>query len=87
MPSTPFLSLPAIVSWHERHFVVVEIITRRHVILIDPAFGRRRITRGLFDRFCSGVAVTFADASREEDARLFERRLLRQAFATARRDG
>jgi ABC-type bacteriocin/lantibiotic exporter with double-glycine peptidase domain len=59
------LSLPAIVSWHERHFVVVERITRRHVILIDPAIGRRRISRGLFDRFCSGVAVTFARADRE----------------------
>jgi ATP-binding cassette, subfamily B, bacterial len=59
-----FLPLPAIVSWHERHFVVVERITRRHVILIEPAIGHRRLTRELFDRFCSGVAVTFEHVGR-----------------------
>jgi ABC-type bacteriocin/lantibiotic exporter with double-glycine peptidase domain len=63
------LSLPAIVSWHESHFVVVERITRRHVILIDPAIGRRRMSRGLFDRFCSGVAVTFARARVDSETR------------------
>jgi ATP-binding cassette subfamily B protein len=57
------LSLPAIVSWHGHHFVVVERVTRAHVTLIDPAVGRRRLARELFDRFCSGVAVTFAHAA------------------------
>ena len=31
----------------------------------DPAIGRRRLTRELFDRFCSGVAVTFARVGRD----------------------
>jgi ATP-binding cassette subfamily B protein len=53
------LSLPAIVSWHDRYFVVVERVTRSHVTLFEPAVGRRRLRRELFDRFCSGVAVTF----------------------------
>lgn len=77
------LSLPAIVSWHERHFVVVERITRRHVILIDPSIGRRRLTRELFDRFCSGVALTFAHAA-PETRRLPDSivSLLREAFVT-----
>jgi ATP-binding cassette, subfamily B, bacterial len=78
-----FLSLPAIVSWHGRHFVVVERVTRRHVILIDPAIGRRRLTRALFDRFCSGVALTFEHAG-NETRRLPDsmKSLLCEAFTT-----
>jgi ATP-binding cassette subfamily B protein len=78
-----FLSLPAIVSWHEHHFVVVERITSRHVILVDPSIGRRRLTRELFDRFCSGVAVTFENGGGETRRALGSiASLVREAFAT-----
>jgi ATP-binding cassette, subfamily B, bacterial len=56
------LSLPAIVNWHGRYFVVVERVTPQYVILVDPTVGRRRLARELFDRFCSGAAVTFTRA-------------------------
>ena len=55
------LPLPAIVYWQGRHFVIVERVTRRRVVIVDPAFGRRRLSRGDFDRDCSGVALTFTD--------------------------
>jgi ABC-type bacteriocin/lantibiotic exporter with double-glycine peptidase domain len=70
------LSLPAIVNWHDRYFVIVERVTPTHVILIDPAVGRRRLARELFNRFCSGAAVTFTRA--DNDRRYG--RLLRDAL-------
>jgi ABC-type bacteriocin/lantibiotic exporter with double-glycine peptidase domain len=63
------LPLPAIVYWQDCRFVVVERVARRHVTIVDPAHGRRRLARDVFDRLCSGVAVTLAgDAFRTPEA-------------------
>lgn len=51
--------LPAILHWQGSHFVVVERVTHRRVVIIDPAMGRRRLRRSEFDRCCSGIALTF----------------------------
>jgi ABC-type bacteriocin/lantibiotic exporter with double-glycine peptidase domain len=38
------IHLPAIAHWGSDHFVVVETVGTRWVSLVDPRFGRRRIT-------------------------------------------
>src|SRR5579875_2429492 len=52
-----YLTLPAIVHWEFNHFLLVERWSRQHVDVIDPAFGRRRLTREEFDEGFTGVAI------------------------------
>ncbi|MCE9594608.1 MAG: peptidase domain-containing ABC transporter [Planctomycetes bacterium] len=51
--------LPAIVHWNFDHYLVVERIRRRGIDVLDPAAGRRRITREEFDEGFTGVSLTF----------------------------
>ncbi|MER7503381.1 peptidase domain-containing ABC transporter [Nonomuraea pusilla] len=53
---TPFVAL-----WENNHFVVVEQVTRRGIAVLDPARGRRRLTRRQFRAGYSGKAL-LADA-------------------------
>ncbi len=53
------LALPAIVHWEFNHFVVLERITARSVVIVDPAVGRRRLSREEFSRAFTGVVLTF----------------------------
>lgn len=43
--------LPAILYWEQRHFVVLEKVTRRgKFIVCDPAFGRHQMSRADFEK-------------------------------------
>ena len=53
----PGLSLPAILFWEFRHFVVLEGIAKRGYHLNDPSRGRRVVDRDGFDRAFTGVAL------------------------------
>lgn len=53
------VNTPAILHWRGEHFVVLELATARYVQIIDPAFGRRVVTRAHFARAFSGTALTF----------------------------
>jgi len=53
------VQLPAIVHWNFNHFVVVERWTARHVYIVDPAGGKRRLTVEAFDEGFTGVTLTF----------------------------
>ena len=53
----PGLSLPAILFWEFRHFVVLEGIGKRGYHLNDPSRGRRVADREVFDRGFTGVAL------------------------------
>ena len=53
----PGLSLPAILFWEFRHFVVLEGIGRKGYFLNDPSRGRRVVDRDGFDRGFTGVAL------------------------------
>ena len=53
----PGLSLPAILFWEFRHFVVLERIGERGYHLNDPSRGRRVVDRDAFDRGFTGVAL------------------------------
>lgn len=62
------VSFPAIVHWEFNHFVVVERWSRKHVDLVDPALGRRRLTTEEFDEGFTGVVIML------EPGTQFERR-------------
>ena len=52
------LRLPAIIHWGFNHFVVVERWSARQVEIIDPAQGRRSVTRNEFNEYFTGVILT-----------------------------
>ncbi len=49
----------AILFWNFRHFVVLEAAGRNYVDIVDPAFGRRRLTRAAVGQSFTGVALEF----------------------------
>lgn len=54
------LPVPAILHWGFNHFVVLERLTSRGAILVDPADGRRHASRAELDHYFTGVALAFA---------------------------
>ncbi|MCE9576818.1 MAG: peptidase domain-containing ABC transporter [Deltaproteobacteria bacterium] len=52
-----------ILHWDFNHFVVLERVTRRGVIIIDPAAGRRLVPIAQVRRSFTGVALVFQPAS------------------------
>lgn len=54
-----FVQLPAIIHWEFHHFLIVEKWAPRYVDLVDPAFGRRRISAEEFDNGFTGIVLTF----------------------------
>jgi len=58
----PQLTVPAILHWEFGHFVVVARVRRKHVIIHDPASGRRVLNREEFGRSFTGIAVEFTRA-------------------------
>lgn len=51
------LPMGAVLHWEFNHFVVFERATRRHVWIVDPASGRRRVPRAQFGESFTGVAL------------------------------
>ncbi|WP_375510655.1 peptidase domain-containing ABC transporter [uncultured Nostoc sp.] len=49
--------LPAIVHWEGKHFIVVYEITKKRVIVCDPALGQRSLTKTEFQAGWSGYAL------------------------------
>lgn len=60
--------LPAILHWNFNHFVVLERWSKRGATLIDPAVGRRRVSRDEMDGSFTGVLIVL------EPGQGFERR-------------
>jgi ATP-binding cassette, subfamily B, bacterial len=54
------LPLPAILHWDFVHFVVLEELTTRGPVIVDPAVGRRHVTWADLARHYTGVALAFA---------------------------
>lgn len=52
------LSLPAIIFWNNEHFVVLEEIVGNNYIIVDPAFGRRKIHQEYFEKEFSKIVLT-----------------------------
>jgi ATP-binding cassette, subfamily B, bacterial len=51
--------LPCIVHWNRNHFVVLEHWAHDNVEIVDPGYGRRRLTSAEFESAFSGVALLF----------------------------
>jgi ATP-binding cassette, subfamily B, bacterial len=53
------VEFPAVVHWNFSHYVVVERWRAKHVDIVDPASGPRRLTHSEFDECFTGVALLF----------------------------
>ena len=53
------LTMPCIIHWNFKHFVVLEDVSGRHAYINDPATGRRRVSMAELDRAFTGVVLTF----------------------------
>ncbi|MBW4509357.1 MAG: ATP-binding cassette domain-containing protein [Scytonematopsis contorta HA4267-MV1] len=62
-------SLPAIAHWSGKHFIVVYAITKKRVIVCDPAIGQRSLTRSQFEAAWSGYALLLQPTSLLKDAK------------------
>lgn len=51
------LQLPAILHWNMNHFVVLASVGRRHVVIHDPAVGRRKIGFTDLSKHFTGIAL------------------------------
>ncbi|MDJ0735406.1 MAG: peptidase domain-containing ABC transporter [Nostocaceae cyanobacterium] len=49
--------LPAIVHWEGKHFVVVYEVTRKHVVIADPAIGQKTVSHKEFRINWTGYAL------------------------------
>ncbi len=65
------LGTPCILHWGLNHFVVLKRVMRRHVVILDPAVGERRLRRAEVSRHFTGVALelTPTPGFRKEDRR------------------
>jgi ATP-binding cassette subfamily B protein RaxB len=51
------LRLPAILHWDLNHFVVLKSVARDQIVVLDPAFGERRLSMGEVSKHFTGVAL------------------------------
>ncbi len=54
------LPLPAILHWNFNHFLVLERLTRKGAVVVDPALGRRTVATAEIHARFTGVALVFA---------------------------
>lgn len=54
------LPAPSVLHWRFNHFVVLERACADHVVIVDPAIGRQRVSWPEVDRSFTGVLVTFS---------------------------
>jgi ATP-binding cassette, subfamily B, bacterial CvaB/MchF/RaxB len=68
------LRLPAIVHWDMNHLVVLKSVSRRGIVVHDPAGGRRSFSLAEASRHLTGVALELSPSDgfvpKEERARL-----------------
>ncbi|MFO1388085.1 peptidase domain-containing ABC transporter [Cellvibrio sp.] len=66
------IKLPCIIHWNVNHFVVIKSIHANHVIIHDPAYGKRKISRAQFEKQFTGVALelfTTKDFEKKDNTR------------------
>ncbi|MRD39719.1 ATP-binding cassette domain-containing protein [Bacillus thuringiensis] len=52
------IQLPAVVFWENKHYVVLEKITKKGFVIVDPAMGRRKLSCDQFNNYYSGYVMT-----------------------------
>ncbi|GAA3416710.1 peptidase domain-containing ABC transporter [Streptosporangium vulgare] len=85
--TTDALPAPFVAVWENNHFVVVEHVDSRGATVVDPARGRRRLSRQQFqDGYCGKVLLADAPAGLTPAARPRPWRVLRPLLAPALAD-
>ena len=69
MESLGDLKLPCIAHWDFDHFVVIEKVGRRRVTILDPAVGRRDMSRSEMSKHFTGIALELQKNSEFRPAR------------------
>lgn len=52
---------PIICFWEDRHYVVLEKLTAKEAVVLDPAFGRKKMKRSEFQASFSNIALVLVD--------------------------
>ncbi|WP_242280957.1 peptidase domain-containing ABC transporter [Bacillus cereus group sp. BfR-BA-01347] len=52
------IQLPAVIFWENKHYVVLEKITKKGFVIVDPAMGRRKLSCDQFNNYYSGYVMT-----------------------------
>lgn len=55
------LPMPLILHWAGSHYVVLDVVTSSRFVVVDPTFGRLRVTSEQFHAGYSGVALAVGD--------------------------
>lgn len=63
------LATPCILHWDMNHFVVLAQVRRGRVVVLDPAFGERRMTMPELSRHFTGIALELTPARAFEQRR------------------
>ncbi|MEM8995783.1 MAG: cysteine peptidase family C39 domain-containing protein, partial [Acidobacteriota bacterium] len=82
-----FLPTASLLHWRFSHFVVFQRVTRDGIEVVDPAMGRRRISREEIQRNLTGIAISFeptADFDPETNERQSLHRYSRSLFSHRR---
>lgn len=77
-----FVSLPAIVHWEFNHFMVVERWSAKHVHVVDPAVGRKRLSREEFELGFTGVVIMMEPGEQFNRYATSARKLTLRSYAT-----
>ena len=68
MEALEALALPCILHWDMNHFVVLKSVSRRQIVIHDPAVGVRTFKHAEFAKHFSGVAMEVHKSSEFEPA-------------------
>lgn len=60
LPELKKLTTPCILHWQHHHYVVLQKVTKRGLVILDPAIGKRLITWPEADQAFTGVALELA---------------------------
>lgn len=52
-----YLRLPCILHWDFNHFIVLTKVMRKHYIVHDPAFGKKKLSKAEFSNHFTGIAL------------------------------
>ncbi|UKP00360.1 peptidase domain-containing ABC transporter [Nostoc sp. UHCC 0870] len=61
-------TLPAIAHWENKHYIVVYEVTKKHVIVCDPAIGQRSLTLADFKAGWTGYALLLQPTTQLQEA-------------------
>jgi ABC-type bacteriocin/lantibiotic exporter with double-glycine peptidase domain len=51
------MPLPLIIHWENKHYIVLESISNKRIVVVDPALGRRSISHKEFDEKFTGFTL------------------------------